>query len=171
MTNLQVQSHASLSSNSRGFLLPFIKQSFLNFYLKILVEPHYERNDDQFAKYSRRLRNHLLQKVFCCWLSEWHFGLLTVKFLLNQITTHKMASLKNIVTCLKIIVLSYSYCAYNQNDTFELSPWNCPIAPLWRKWWPICKILSHALKSSFSFIYLVLIIRATIGNSYREIVP
>ena len=92
----------------------FIKQTLWNSYLKILVEPHYKRNDDQFAKYSQTLRNHRLQKVFCWWLSEWHFGLLTVKFLLNQITTHKMASFENIVTRLRIIVLCYSYCAYHQ---------------------------------------------------------
>ena len=85
-------------------------------------------------------------------------------FFHNQITIYKMASLKNIVTSLKIIVLCYSYCAYDENDTFELQPWNCPLAPLWLKWWPICKILSYALKSSFSFIYLVLIIRATLGS-------
>ena len=151
--------------------MPFIKQTRWNSYFKFLVEPHYERNDDQLAKYSQTLRDHRLQKEFCWWSSEWHFGLLIVKFLLNQITTHKMASLENVDTCLKIIVLCYSYCAYHQNDTFELLLLNCLLAPLGRKWWPICKILPHALKSSFSFIYLVLIIRATLWNSYREIDP
>ena len=34
---------------------------------------------------------------------------------------HKMASLVNIVTRLRIIVLCFSYCAYHQNDTLELS--------------------------------------------------
>ena len=129
--------------------MPFIKQTLWNSYLKILVKPHYERNHDLFAKYSETLRDHRSQEVFSWWSSEWHFGLLTVKFLLNQITTHKMASLKNIATRLTIIVLCYSCCDYHQNDTFELSPWICHLTPLWRKWWPICKILSHALKSSF----------------------
>ena len=41
--------------------------------------------------------------------------------------------------------LCYSYCDYHQNDNFKLSPWNCPLASLWRKWCPICKILSHVL--------------------------
>ena len=145
--------------------MPFIKQTLWNSCLKFLVEPHYERNDDQFAKYSQTLRNHRLQKVFCLWLSEWHFGLLTV----NQITTHKLGSLENIITCLKIIVLCYSYCAYDQNDTFKLSLWNCHLTPLWGKWWPICKILSHALKSSFLFIYLVLIVRATLWSCWCKI--
>ena len=129
--------------------MPFIKQTLWNSYLKILVKPHYERNHEQFPKYSQTLRDHRSHEVFCWWASEWHFGLLTVKFLLNQITTHKMASLENIVARLRIIVLCYSYCAYHQNDTLELSPWNCHLTPLWRKWWPICKILPYALKSSF----------------------
>ena len=144
--------------------MPFIKQTLWNTYFKFLVDPHYERNHDQFANYSQTLRDHCSKEMFCWWSSQWHFGLLTVKFLHNQITTHQLTSLKNIVTCLKIIVLCYSYCAYDQNDTFELSPWNCLLAPLWRKWRPTCEILSHALKSSFSFIYLVVIIRATLGS-------
>ena len=45
-----------------------------------------------------------------------------MKFLLNQITTHRMVSLENIVTRLTIIVLCYSYSAYHQNDTLELLP-------------------------------------------------
>ena len=129
--------------------MPFIKQTLWNSYLKILVKPHYERNHEQFPKYSQTLRDHRSHEAFCWWASEWHFGLLTVKFLLNQITTHKMASLENIVTRFRIIVLCYSYCAYHHIDTLELSPWICHLSTLWRKLWPICKILPHALKSSF----------------------
>ena len=187
--------------------MPFIKPTFWNSYFNILVESHYERNDDQFVKYCQTPRNHRFQEVFYCWSSEWqfgaltvkfapnpivtqnmaicktlshrpfihrfplvylcvsckqHFGVHTVKFLLNQITTHNMASLENIVTGLRIIVLCYSYSAYHQNDTLDLLPWNCHLTPLWRKRWPICKILSHASKSSFSFSYLVLIVSATL---------
>ena len=105
----------------------------------------------------------LLFSVFR-WSSCAYHGVLTMKFLLNQITTHKMASLENIMANLRIIFLCYSYSAYHQYDTVELLPWNCQLTPLWRKWWPICKILSHALKSSFSFIYLVLIVRATLWS-------
>ena len=164
MTNLQVLSHASWSSHSPSFRVPFMKLTLWNSYLKILVKPYYERNHDQFPKYSQTLRDHRSHEVFCWWASEWHFGLLTVKFLLNQITTHKMASLENIVTRLRIIVLCYSYCAYHQNETLELSPWICHLTTLWRKWCRICKILSHALKSSFLFIYLVLIVRSTLWS-------
>ena len=45
-----------------------------------------------------------------------------MKFVLKEITTHKMASVENIVTRFRIIVLCYSYGAYNQNDTLELLP-------------------------------------------------
>ena len=183
--------------------MPFIKPTVWNSYFQILVEPHYEGNDDQFAKYCQTPRNKRFKKVFCCWSSvrhfgaltvkfapnpivaknmanflkhchrpfihcfplvylcvscKQHFGDLTVKFLPNQITTYKMASLENIVTSLRITVLCYSYRAYNQNDTLELLPWNCPLTPLWRKRWSICKILSHASKLSFLFSYLVLIV-------------
>ena len=54
----------------------------------------------------------------CAYLVSYIFGVFTVKFLLNQFTTHKMASLEeNIVTRLRIIVLCYSYSAYHQSDT------------------------------------------------------
>ena len=177
--------------------MPFIKPTFLNCYFKILVEPHYKGNDDQFAKYCQTPRNHRFQEVFCRWSSERRFGALTAKFAPNsivaqnmanlqntvtgllftvfcwsicahhvsnilQVTTHKMASLENIVTRLRIVVLCYSSSAYHQNDTLELLPWNCLWTPLWRKRWPICIILSHASKSSFSFSYLVLIVWATL---------
>ena len=59
-----------------------------------------------------------------------------------------MAALENIVTRLWIIVVCYSYSAYDENDTLELLPWNYHLTPLWRKRWPICKILSHFSKSS-----------------------
>ena len=74
-----------------------------------------------------------------------------------------MAGLENIVTRLRIIVLCYSYSAYNQNDTLELLSWNC-------QRWTIYKTLSHAFESSFSATLMVLTIRTTLWNSYREIV-
>ena len=179
--------------------MPFIKPTFFNCYFKILVEPRYKGNDDQFAKYCQTPRNHRFQEVFCCWSTERRFGALTAKFAPNsivaqnmanlqntvtgllftvfcwsicahhvsnilQVTTHKMASLENIVTRLRIVVLCYSSSAYHQNYTLELLPWNCLATPLWRKRWPICIILSHASKSSFSFSYLVLIVWATLWS-------
>ena len=66
-------------------------------------------------------------------------------FYLTKLRLIRWPVLKNIATFLRIIVLCYSYCNYHQNDNFKLSPWNCPLAPLWRKWCPICKILSHVL--------------------------
>ena len=108
-----------------------------------------------FLKHCHRRLIHRFPLVYLC---KQHFGVLTVKFLLNQITTEKMASLENIVTSLRIIILCNSYSAYHQNDAVELLPWNCQLTLLWRKRYPICKILSHASKLSFSFTYLVLIV-------------
>ena len=54
----------------------------------------------------------------CAYLVSYIFGVFTVKFLLNQFTTHKMNSFEeNIVTRLRIIVLCYSSSAYHQSDT------------------------------------------------------
>ena len=47
-------------------MVPFIKLAFWDSYLKIIVEPHYKVNDDQFAKYYETPPNHRFQEVFCC---------------------------------------------------------------------------------------------------------
>ena len=120
-------------------------------YCEIRAEPYCGQKYGQFAKQCHRPFIHRFPLVYLCVACKQHFGVLTVKFLLNLITTHKMESLENVVTRLRIIVLCYSYNAYHQNDTLELLPWNCHLTPLWPKRWPICKILSHASKSSFSF--------------------
>ena len=88
--------------------MPFIKPTFWNSYLKILVEPHYEGNDDQFAKYFQTPRNHRFQEVFCCGSSERHFGALTVKFAphWNPIVAQNMANLQNTVTGLSFTVFA-----------------------------------------------------------------
>ena len=107
-----------------------IRATFWSSYYKIRAEPHSGPNYGQFAKHSHRPFIHRFPLVYLCVSCKQHFGVLTVKFLLNQITTHKMASLENIVTSLRIIVLCYSYSAYHQNDTLELSPRNCHLTPL-----------------------------------------
>ena len=189
--------------------MPFIKATFWNSYFKILVEPRYEQNDDIFAKYCQTPGNHHFQEVFCCWSSERHFGVLTikfapnpilaqnmanlqntvtglvihrfplvyfcvsckqhfgvlaVKFLLNQITTHKMASLQNIVTRLTIIVLSYSYSAYHQNDTLELLPWFVTWTNHDAKDGQFAKFCHTPKKSSFTLSNLVLIVWTTLWS-------
>ena len=100
------------------------------------------------TRWIRRLKGVWEYFVFVKSTCEYYvsniFGVLTVNSLLNQFTTHKMASLENILTLLRVIVLCYSYSAYHQNDTFELLPWNCHLNTLWRKRWPILKILSLA---------------------------
>ena len=84
--------------------MDFITTTFWNSYFKILVEPHYEGNDDLFAKYtSLNLR---FDHAFLCFPSLSAFGAFTVKFSLNLITAQKMASLQKIVRRLIIIFLS-----------------------------------------------------------------
>ena len=78
--------------------MPFIKPVFWNSYFKILAESHYQRNDDQFAKYCQTPRNHRFQELFCCWSLARHFGALTVKFAPNPILAQNMANLQTTVT-------------------------------------------------------------------------
>ena len=82
----------------------FITTTFWNSYFKILAEPHYEGNDDQFAKYTTL--NLRFDHAFLCFLSLSAFGAFTVKFSLNRITAQKMAGLQKIVRRLIIIFLS-----------------------------------------------------------------
>ena len=191
----------------------FIKPTFLNCYFKILVEPDYDGNDNQFAKYCQTLRNHRFQGVllliiratfwssysengakhhfglkygqfakhchrrfihrfplvYLCVLCKQKFGVFSEKFLVNEITTHKMASLENIVTRLTIIVLCYSYSAYHQNDTLKDLPWNCHLTPLRPKRFQISKLHSHASESSLLSSYLVLSIIITFWSFHGEI--
>ena len=191
----------------------FIKPTFLNCYFKILVEPDYDGNDNQFAKYCQTLRNHRFQGVllliiratfwssysengakhhfglkygqfakhchrrfihrfplvYLCVLCKQKFGVFSEKFLVNEITTHKMASLENIVTRLTIIVLCYSYSAYHQNDTLKDLPRNCHLTPLRPKRFQISKLHSHASESSLLSSYLVLSIIITFWSFHGEI--
>ena len=191
----------------------FIKPTFLNCYFKILVEPDYDGNDDQFAKYCQTLRNHCFQGVllliiratfwssysengaehhfglkygqfakhchrrffhrfplvYLCVLCKQQFGVFTEKFLVNEITTLKMASLESIVTRLIIIVLCYSYSTYHQNDTLKDLPRNCHLTPLRPKRFQISKLHSHASESSLLSSYLVLSIIITFWSLHGEI--
>ena len=74
-----------------------IRVSFCTSYGKNLAELHYQPNEGQFAKYCPTPRNHRFPLVFWCVSCKQQFGALTVKFLLDQIMTHTMASLKNTV--------------------------------------------------------------------------
>ena len=94
----------------------------LELYSKIRAKPHCGSKYAQFLKHCHKPFIHRFPLVYLCVQRKQHFGVLTVKFLPNQITTHKMARFENIVTSLRITVLFYSYSAYNQNDTLELLP-------------------------------------------------
>ena len=140
----KVLSHASQSSHSPSFLVPFIKPTFWNSYFKILVEPHYEGNDDKFAKYCQTPWNHRFQQVFCCWSSERRFGTLTVNFAPNSIVAQNMANLQNTLTGLLFTVFRWSICAYNVSNILESLLWNVYLTKLRLIRWPVWKILSHA---------------------------
>ena len=67
-----------------------IRATFWSSYYKIRAEPHSGPNYGQFAKHSHRPFIQSFPLVYLCVSCKQHFGVLTVKFLLNQITTHKM---------------------------------------------------------------------------------
>ena len=154
----KILSNAAESSFAGSILLLIISATFWSSYCEILAKPHCGPNYGQFQKHFHRRFIHGFPLVYLCVSWKQHFGVLTVKLLVNQITTHKMASFENIVTSLKIIILCYSHRANHQNDTLELLPWYCQLTPLWRNRHPICKIQSHASKLFFSFSYLLLIV-------------
>ena len=134
------------------FCLLIIRASIWRPYDKNLAKPCY-------CQTPLTLRFHL---VFWCLSSNRHFGTLTLKFLLNRITKETITNLQNTVKRLGIIVFRKCFAADHQSDILELLLLNSRRTPLWRKRWSICKILSHASKSSFSFSYLVLIVWATL---------
>ena len=134
------------------FFLLIIGASIWRPYDKNLAKPCY-------CQTPLTLRFHL---VFWCLSSNRHFGTLTLKFLLNRITKETINKLQNTVKRLGIIVFRKCFAADHQSDILELLLLNLRRTPLWRKRWSICKILSHASKSSFSFSYLVLIVWATL---------
>ena len=91
-----------------------IRATLLSSYSKNVAKLRYEPKDEQFVI-------HCFPVVYIGVSCKKHFGVLTLKFVLNQITTHKMASFQTIVTRVRFIVLSYSYSAYHQNDTLKAS--------------------------------------------------
>ena len=134
------------------FFLLIIRASIWRPYDKNLTKPCY-------CQTPLTLRFHL---VFWCLSSNRHFGTLTLKFLLNRITKEMITNLQNTVKRLGIIVVRKCFAADHQSDILELLLLNSRRTPLWRKRLSICKILSHASKSSFSFSYLVLTAWATL---------
>ena len=128
MTNLQNTVKRLGIIVFRCVLLLIIRATFWSSYCEIRAQPHCRPKYGPFSKHCQRPFIHRFPLLYLCVSCKQHFGVLPVKFLLNQITTHKMASLENIVTSLRIIVLCYSYSAYHQNDSLELLPWNCHLA-------------------------------------------
>ena len=148
------------SSFSGSVLLLIIRAPFWSSYCEIPAEPHCAKNMANFHRFPL-----VYLRVSC----NQHSGVFTEKFLRNQITTHKMASLKDIVTRLRIIVHCYSYSAYHQNDTLKHLLRNCHLTLFRPRRLQISKILSHASESSLSSSYLVLSIIVTFWSFYVEI--
>ena len=141
-----------------------------------------------------RLSMFVFHLVFWCLSSKRHFATLTLKFLLNPNTKETMPNLQNTVKLLGIIVLRkcfaadeqsdvlellmcllftvfrWSICAYHVSNILESLLWNFYLTKLRLIRSPVWKILSHASESSFSATPIVLTIRTTLWNSYREIV-
>ena len=86
-----------------------MKPKFWTSYFKILVEPHYEGNDDEFAKYCQTPRKHRFQQ----------FAVLNIKVAPNPILAQNMANLHNTVTGLLFTVFRWSICAYYVNNNLE----------------------------------------------------
>ena len=92
-----------------------------------------------------------------------------LKSSLNPITTQNMANLQSTVTCLSIVVSSYSFCACCQHrDILKLLRLNSHSTSLRLKGRPICKILAHTSKSLFAASLVVLTIRATLWRPNKE---
>ena len=97
-----------------GFFLLIIRAAFWSSQCEIRAEPHCGQKYGQFPNHCHRPFIHRFPLVYLYVSCKQHSGVFTEKFLRNQITTHKMASLKNIVTSLRIIVHCYSYSACQQ---------------------------------------------------------
>ena len=150
-------------------MLLIIRAPFWSSYCEIRAEPHCGQKYGQFPKHCHRPFIHRFPLVYLRVSCNQHSGFFTEKFLRNQITTHKMASLKNIVTRLRIIVHCYSYSAYHQNDTLKHLLRNCHLSLFRPRRLQISKLLSHASESSLSSSYLVLSIIVTFWSFYVEI--
>ena len=164
MTNLQnTVKRLGIIVFSKYFAALIIRATFWSSYREICPELHCDPKYGQFAKHSDRPFIYRFLLVYLCVSCKQHFGVFTLKCLLNQIMTHKMASLENIVARLRIIrsfLLLWCLPSERHFRAFTVKLWLNPI--IWHKRRPICKILSHASKSSFSFSYLVLIMWATL---------
>ena len=150
-------------------MLLIIRGPFWSSYCEIRAEPHCGQKHGQFPKHCHRPFIHRFPLVYLCVSCKQHSEVFTEKFLLNQITTHKMASLKTIGTTLRIIVHCYSYSAHHQNDTLKHLPRDCHFPLLRPRRLQISKILSHASESSLLSSYLVLSIIVTFWSFYGEI--
>ena len=100
-------------------MMLFIRASLLNSYGENIAKPRYDQKDDKFAKYCHTPLNLRIYLVFWCFLSNRHFGTLTLKFLFNPITNETMTNLQNTVKRLGIIVFRKCFAAHHQSDILD----------------------------------------------------
>ena len=84
MTNLQNTVKRHGISFSASILLPIITVTFWRSYCEIRAKPHRGLKNGQFPKHCHRPFIYRFSLVYLCVSCKKHFGVLTVKFLLNQ---------------------------------------------------------------------------------------
>ena len=84
MTNLQNTVKRHGISFSASILLPIITVTFWRCYCEIRAKPHRGLKNGQFPKHCHRPFIYRFSLVYLCVSCKKHFGVLTVKFLLNQ---------------------------------------------------------------------------------------
>ena len=84
MTSLQNTVKRHGISFSGSILLPIITVTFWRSYCEIRAKPHRGLKNGQFPKHCHRPFIYRFSLVYLCVSCKKHFGVLTVKFLLNQ---------------------------------------------------------------------------------------
>ena len=84
MTNLQNTVKRHGISFSGSILLQIIRVTFLSSYCEIRAKPHRGLKNGQFPKHCHRPFIYHFSLVYLYVSCKKHFGVLTVKFLLNQ---------------------------------------------------------------------------------------
>ena len=168
MTNLQ-------STVTRSFVFTelfgaFYQTAILNSYFKILVESHYEGNDDQFSNTVKRRGIMVFRKYSA---ADYQCDILEL-LLWNPRQTPLWPKIWPISKTLSPAFYSpFSaglFVRITESNILESLLWNFYLTKLRLIRWPVWKIFSQASESSFFATPIVLTIRTTLWSSYREIV-
>ena len=99
--------------------MPLIKTTFWNSYFKIFIEPHYEGNDDQFAKYCLKASESSFPGSVMLLIIMATFWSSYYKICAEPILAQNMANLQNTVTRLLFTVFRWSTFAYHLRKILE----------------------------------------------------